>query len=77
MCLMDVRPTEEYEADPIAGAVSIPLAALVKGLAELTARPSGRRLLPRDVLRARSRGGEAAPKAGSTAWRTSPASRSC
>ena len=57
--LVDVRPSEEFEAGHIEGARSIPIDELERPAGRAAGRPRGRGLLPRPVLRLRARGGPA------------------
>ena len=51
--ILDVRPSLEFEAGHIPGAVSVPLNELEECLDETARRRRGRRLLPRRLLRPR------------------------
>ena len=57
--LVDVRPAEEFAAGHIEGARSIPLERARAAPRRAAGRPRSRRVLPRPLLRLRTRGGPA------------------
>ena len=64
--VVDLRPSEEYEAGHVAGALSIPLSELEARLTELPGGCRGRGLLPRPVLCTSTQRCRTAPAGGTT-----------